>query len=160
LEDIFRVPQVTAGLYAALFAGLCTVVRPIGGAAADKWRPMQMLQWIFIGITVFAVIITLTFSNQSLFIFGIVGAGLIAGFGNGVIFKMVPYVSQGNTGAVTGFVGALGGLGGFFPPLLVGWIHTWTGSYRLGIVLLALTGLVCWYALWRRFIHGDVHIVK
>ncbi len=119
-----------------------------------------MLQWIFIGITVFAVIITLTFSNQSLFIFGIVGAGLIAGFGNGVIFKMVPYVSQGNTGAVTGFVGALGGLGGFFPPLLVGWIHTWTGSYRLGIVLLALTGLVCWYALWRRFIHGDVHIVK
>ncbi|BBM20339.1 nitrite extrusion protein [Lactiplantibacillus plantarum] len=68
------------------------------GAAADKWRPMQMLQWIFIGITVFAIIITLTFSNQSLFIFGIVGAGLIAGFGNGVIFKMVPYVSKGNTG--------------------------------------------------------------
>lgn len=160
LEGVFNVPQVTAGLYAALFAGLCTVIRPIGGAAADKHRPMQMLQWVFIGITVFAMIISLTFSNQSLFIFGIVGAGLIAGFGNGVIFKMVPYVSKGNTGAVTGFVGAVGGLGGFFPPLVVGWIHTATGSYQLGIILLALTGLICWYVLWRRFIHGDFHIVK
>lgn len=160
LGDVFGVPQITAGLYAALFAGLCTIIRPIGGFAADKKRPMQMLQWIFIGIAAFALLIMLTFKMQALFVTGIVGVGLVAGFGNGVIFKMVPYVSKGNTGAVTGFVGAMGGLGGFFPPLVVGWIHGITGHYQLGIFLLVLTALLCWFVLWRRFIHGDVHIVK
>ena len=56
----------------------------------------------------------LSFHSQGLFIAGIVLIGLSAGIGNGVVFKMVPYISKGNTGAVTGFVGAMGGLGGIF----------------------------------------------
>lgn len=160
LTTLFNVEQIQAGLYAALFGFICTAVRPVGGALADKYRPMAMLQWVFVGIAAFGLLITLTFNNQPLFIIGIVGVGLVAGFGNGVIFKMVPYVSKGNTGAVTGFVGAMGGLGGFFPPLVIGWIQAATGSYQLGIILLILTALICWYALWRRFIHGDTHIVE
>lgn len=160
LGDVFGVPQIQAGLYAALFAGLCTVIRPVGGYAADRKRPMQLLQWCFIGIALFALLIMLTFKSQPLFITGIVGVGLVAGFGNGVIFKMVPYVSKGNTGAVTGFVGALGGLGGFFPPLVVGWLHGLTGQYQVGILLLVLFAILCLYVLWKRFIHGDFHIVK
>lgn len=160
LTGLFHYDAVTAGLYSALFAGLCTLVRPLGGFIADKVRPMGLLQWVFIGITIFAVILTFSFNNETLFIASIVIIGLIAGLGNGIIFKMVPAVSTGNTGAVTGFVGALGGLGGYFPPLVIGWIYNWTGSYVLGIVLLALTGLLCWFALWKHFIHDNVHIVK
>lgn len=121
---------------------------------------MALLQWVFVAIIIFALVIMFSFNVQNLFIAGIVLVGLAAGIGNGVVFKMVPYVSSGNTGAVTGFVGAMGGLGGFFPPLVIGWLHDLTGSYVLGIALLALTGVVCWFALWRHFIHGDVHIVK
>ncbi|MFT8823329.1 MULTISPECIES: nitrate/nitrite transporter [Liquorilactobacillus] len=160
LEDVFGQPQVLAGLYAALFAAICTIIRPIGGSLADKYRPMQLLQGVFIAIAIFSVIIMFSFSNQLLFVVGLIGVGLAAGIGNGVVFKMVPYVSKGNTGAVTGFVGAIGGLGGFFPPLMIGWIKQWTGHYELGILLLIITALICWYALWRRFIHGNVHIVK
>lgn len=160
LTGLFHYDAVTAGLYSALFAGLCTLVRPLGGFIADKIRPMGLLQWVFIGITIFAIILTFSFNNENLFIASIVIIGLIAGLGNGIIFKMVPAVSTGNTGAVTGFVGALGGLGGYFPPLIIGWIYNWTGSYILGIVLLALTGLLCWFALWKHFIHDNVHIVK
>lgn len=72
---------------------------------------MALLQWVFVAIVIFAIWIMLSFHNQFMFIAGIVLVGLSAGIGNGVVFKMVPYVSQGNTGAVTGFVGAVGGLG-------------------------------------------------
>jgi nitrate/nitrite transporter NarK len=38
-----------------------------------------------------------------------------------------------------GVVGAAGGLGGFFPPLVMGAVSSATGSYLLGFVLLAAT---------------------
>ena len=44
-------------------------------------------------------------------------------------------------GAVTGVVGAAGGLGGFVPPLVMGAIYGATGGYALGLLLLALVAL-------------------
>ena len=46
-------------------------------------------------------------------------------------------------GAVTGVVGAAGGLGGFFPPLVMGIVQSLTGSYFLGFVLMALAAVAC-----------------
>lgn len=48
-------------------------------------------------------------------------------------------------GAVTGVVGAAGGLGGFLPPIVMGLVYQLTGSYAIGLMLLsdvALAGLV------------------
>lgn len=39
-------------------------------------------------------------------------------------------------GAVTGVVGAAGGLGGFFTPLVMALVKPFTGSYTLGFVLM------------------------
>lgn len=160
LTGLYHYSSVSAGLYAALFAGLCTLVRPLGGFIADKVRPMGILQWMFAGITIFSIIMMFTIKQEAIFIASIVIIGIFAGLGNGIIFKMVPYVSSGNTGAVTGFVGAMGGLGGYFPPLIIGWLQSMTNSYVPGIALIALTAIICWVALWKQFIHGDVHIVK
>jgi NNP family nitrate/nitrite transporter-like MFS transporter len=44
---------------------------------------------------------------------------------------------------VTGVVGAAGGLGGFFPPLVMGAVKSGTGGYGLGFVLMALVALAC-----------------
>jgi NNP family nitrate/nitrite transporter-like MFS transporter len=44
---------------------------------------------------------------------------------------------------VTGLVGAFGGLGGFFPPLVLGFIRDYTGGYAIGFVLLALSSILC-----------------
>jgi NNP family nitrate/nitrite transporter-like MFS transporter len=44
---------------------------------------------------------------------------------------------------VTGLVGAAGGLGGFFPPLLLGVIKQHTGAFTGGFVLLSIFGLAC-----------------
>ena len=93
LTGMFNYSQVTADLYAALFAGVCTIIRPVGGFMADKMRPMMLLQWVFVAIIAFAILIMVSFKSQPLFIAGIVLVGLAAGVGNGVVFKMVPYVS-------------------------------------------------------------------
>jgi MFS transporter, NNP family, nitrate/nitrite transporter len=39
---------------------------------------------------------------------------------------------------VTGLVGAAGGLGGFFPPLVMGLVYGALGDYTFGFVLLAI----------------------
>jgi MFS transporter, NNP family, nitrate/nitrite transporter len=52
-------------------------------------------------------------------------------------------------GAVTGVVGAAGGLGGFFPPLAMGLVKDLTGDYVLGFVLLALVAAICLTTLAR-----------
>ncbi|GAA2558818.1 hypothetical protein [Pseudonocardia hydrocarbonoxydans] len=43
---------------------------------------------------------------------------------------------------MTGLVGAAGGLGGFFPPLVMGLVYGATGDYSVGYVLLAITAAV------------------
>ena len=61
------------------------------------------------------------------------------GLGNGAVFKLVPQFFPKDTGTVTGLVGAMGGLGGFFPPLVLGVIKSSApGSYDLGFVLLSV----------------------
>jgi NNP family nitrate/nitrite transporter-like MFS transporter len=65
------------------------------------------------------------------------------GLGNGAVFKLVPEHFPSETGTVTGLVGAAGGLGGFFPQLVLGVIRGQTGSYALGFVFLSGFALVC-----------------
>jgi NNP family nitrate/nitrite transporter-like MFS transporter len=40
---------------------------------------------------------------------------------------------------VTGVVGAAGGLGGFFPPLVMGLVYGASGDYSLGYAITAIT---------------------
>ncbi len=71
------------------------------------------------------------------------GTAAALGLGNGAVFKLVPEHFPKETGTVTGLVGAFGGLGGFFPPLVLGVIRDATGGYAIGFVLLALSAVVC-----------------
>ena len=74
---------------------------------------------------------------------GALGSAAGLGLGNGAVFKLVPEYFPRETGTVTGLVGAAGGLGGFFPPLVLGLIRSQTGSYALGFVLLSAFALLC-----------------
>jgi NNP family nitrate/nitrite transporter-like MFS transporter len=67
----------------------------------------------------------------------------LLGAGNGAVFKLVPQYFTREAGTVTGLVGAAGGLGGFFPPLVMGVVKTTMGSYTVGYLLLALVTLTC-----------------
>ena len=65
------------------------------------------------------------------------------------MFKLVAEWFPGQVGAVTGVVGAAGGLGGFFPPLVMGVVKSLTGGYLLGFALMALVALGCLTVLQR-----------
>ena len=56
------------------------------------------------------------------------------GLGNGATFQLVPHRWKGKTGVMTGIIGAAGGIGGFYLPVIMGMAKESTGSYQLGFV--------------------------
>ncbi len=152
LADSFKITPVRAGLWAAAFAAVATLCRPIGGALADKVNPMKLLEGLFGLMFILSLCLALTMGSLALFMTSVIVIALLTGIGNGVVFKMVPFVSKGNTGTVTGFVGAVGGLGGYFPPLFMGVIKQHTGSYQSGFYFLTAMIIVCLVVLYLAFI--------
>jgi NNP family nitrate/nitrite transporter-like MFS transporter len=84
------------------------------------------------------------------------------GLGNGAVFKLVPEYFPQSVGAVTGLVGAAGGLGGFFPALVVGSVRQATGEFTWGFIFLSLFAIICLMVVWRNTaspLHESIHAV-
>lgn len=160
MTGLFSSSLVNAGIWAAGFAVVGTLLRPVGGYISDRVRPMTLLKYDFILIILAAIVLGIFLKTQGIFTTIVIVLAVLVGLGNGIIFKMVPFVSSGNTGAVTGFVGAMGGLGGYFPPIILGFIKQYTGSYEIGIYLIAIFAIICLILLQRIYISGSNRIVK
>ena len=112
LRAEFGLAPADAGLRAAGFVVLATLMRPVGGWLADRIGGAQVLSWVFGGVALFSLL--LTWPSMVPFTVGALGCAMLMGLGNGAVFKLVPEHFPKDTGTVTGLVGALGGLGGFF----------------------------------------------
>ena len=154
LRSQFGLSPADAGFRAAGFVVLATAMRPIGGWLADRIGGAQVLSWVFAGIAVFALL--LAWPAMIPFTVGALACATLMGLGNGAVFKLVPQRFPTETGTVTGLVGALGGLGGFFPPLVLGVFRDTFGVLWPGFVLLSLTALALRAANQRAFRPGDV----
>lgn len=152
LTDIFDLTPTDAGFRTAGFVVVATVMRPVGGFLSDRFSGRIVLLWVFPVTAAFALFLACPL--MSTFTIGALGMAAAIGLGNGAVFKLVPQYFPRAVGSVTGLVGAAGGLGGFFPPLLVGAIRQATGSYSLGFITLALTALAC-FLLALRFRPSD-----
>lgn len=141
LTEIFRLTPQDAGMRTAGFILLATAMRPLGGWLSDRIGGFTILFWVFPFVSAMAFL--LTFSTMVPFTIGALGMAAVIGLGNGAVFKLVPEYFPQSVGAVTGLVGAMGGLGGFFPPLALGIIRQQTGSFFWGFVLLAIFALIC-----------------
>lgn len=154
LRAQFGLTPADAGFRAAGFVVLATLMRPVGGWLADRIGGAQVLSWVFGGVALFALL--LTWPSMAPFTVGALACAMLMGLGNGAVFKLVPEHFPKDTGTVTGLVGALGGLGGFFPPLLLGVFRDQLGAIWPGFVLLAVTALVLRAANQRVFRPADV----
>ena len=141
LKDLFGLRPTDAGARVAGFVMVATLMRPIGGWLADRYGGANVLLLVLSLIAVLAL--GLTSSSMLLFTIGALGTATMLGTGNGAVFKLVPEYFPRETGTVTGLVGAAGGLGGFFPPLVLGVIRAQTGAYTLGFVFLSGFALIC-----------------
>lgn len=141
LTEIFRLTPQNAGMRTAGFVLLATAMRPVGGWLSDRIGGLKILLWVFPWVAAMAML--LTAETMAPFTVGALGMATAIGLGNGAVFKLVPEYFPDSVGAVTGLVGSVGGLGGFFPPLALGIIRQQTGSFFWGFVLLALFALAC-----------------
>ncbi len=152
LQEIFHLTKEDAGLRVAGFVVVATAMRPIGGWLSDRFGGAKVLMAVFTAAGVLAW--GLTIEHIVPFTIGALGIAAAIGTGNGAVFKLVPQYFPRDVGTVTGLVGAMGGLGGFFPPIVLGYIKTYTGEYDLGFVLLSAFCLACLALNYRVFLAG------
>ena len=141
LTQIYKLTPADAGLRTAGFVVLATVMRPLGGLLADRIGGRRILLWVFPAVALMAIFMACPL--MSTFTIGALGMAAAIGLGNGAVFRLVPEYFPASVGAVTGLVGAVGGLGGFFPPLALGLIYRLTGAFTGGFILLSLFSLLC-----------------
>ena len=141
LKDNFKLSAADAGARTAGFVLLATLMRPVGGMLADRRGGARVLVPVFVAIAVLGTLMGCPWMPT--FTAGALGAAAALGLGNGAIFKLVPQYFPKETATVTGLVGAFGGLGGFFPPLVLGVLRDATGAYTWGFIFLALFALLC-----------------
>jgi len=152
--DQFGLSTILAGYCTAacVFAG--SLVRPMGGALADRIGGVKALTAVFLvaAIALAGVSAAPTIASAlSLFVL----AMLALGTGNGAVFQLVPQRFKEELGIMTGLVGMAGGVGGFYLASSLGFARQFTGSFASGflifaaLALLALGGILLVKARWR-----------
>ncbi len=138
LKNAYSLAQVDAANKMAGFVLLAVLMRPVGGWLSDRLPPTTVLGGAFLTVTVAATIQSWTpaLSPVGTAAFLVMAAAL--GAASGATFALVAQLAPADkVGSVTGVVGAAGGLGGFVPPLLMGSVYGSSGSYAVGLALLA-----------------------
>jgi NNP family nitrate/nitrite transporter-like MFS transporter len=146
---------VHAGYFTAacVFAG--SLVRPIGGALADRIGGIKTLSFMYAIAATMLVVVSFRPATQfgALALFAC--AMLAFGMGNGSVFQLVPQRFRHEIGVMTGLVGMTGGVGGFFLASTMGLSKQLTGSYQVGLLgfaslaVAALIGLSSIKHRWR-----------
>jgi NNP family nitrate/nitrite transporter-like MFS transporter len=138
LRTAYELAANDAALRTAGFVILAVIARPTGGWLSDRFHPVPVLVWCFSGTAVFAVVQAFQPPLIPVATIAFLGMSALLGAASGAVFALVGKVAPADkVGTVTGVVGAAGGLGGFVPPLIMGWVYGVEGSYAIGLMLLS-----------------------
>ena len=166
----YHLDPVIAGFFTAgcVFAG--SMLRPVGGALADRFGGVRTLMAVYalaaLGLAVasFHMATPLAALAVILFAMGALGAG------NGAVFQLAPQRFGKEIGVITGVVGAMGGVGGFYLATSLGFAKQVTGSYQAGFLGFAALALVAlgalailkshWRARWPQLVGGQAVPVR
>jgi NNP family nitrate/nitrite transporter-like MFS transporter len=143
LVDVHGLSRSEAGAGAAVFALLVVAARPVGGWLADRIGATGVLRVAFAVVVAVDVVLAAAYTSMVPLTVACLTMAVALGLSTGAVFKLVPLWFPERVGAVTGAVGAAGGLGGFFPPLVMGLVKSLTGGYALGFALMAVVAQSC-----------------
>ena len=140
--DSFGLTPVIAGYCTAacVFAG--SLVRPVGGAVADKIGGIKALTVVY--LLAAATLVAISVGPKSLGI-ALPRCVLVMGtlgFGNGAVFQLVPQRFKEEIGIMTGLVGFGGGVGGFYLASSLGLAKQFTGTPQAGFLIFAALSIV------------------
>jgi NNP family nitrate/nitrite transporter-like MFS transporter len=144
--DQFGLTSVMAGYCTAacVFAG--SLVRPLGGALADRIGGVKALSIVYlVAAAALAGVSAAHGVGAALATF--VVAMLALGTGNGAVFQLVPQRFQAEIGVMTGLVGMAGGIGGFYLSSSLGFARQLSGSYQPGFLIFAGLSLLAFVVL-------------
>jgi NNP family nitrate/nitrite transporter-like MFS transporter len=143
LKTSYALSLTDAATRAAGFILLATLARPLGGWLSDKIGGRTVIKLSLLATALLACFVAFQ-SNLQLHTTGAyLSLAATLGICNGAVFALVGKLSTTrNVGSMTGIVGALGGLGGFVPPLILGITYQKTYSYSLALCMLSLSALV------------------
>jgi NNP family nitrate/nitrite transporter-like MFS transporter len=145
--DQFDAPKAAVGLWTWPFIIAGSLLRPIGGALADRLGGIRMLTLLYsVAIaSAFGVGALIgSFPAVCVLLFVLMGC---LGMGNGSVFQLVPQRFRKDIGVMTGLVGAAGGVGGYYLNFALGHLHSSTGSYASGFWAFAAIAAVALAAL-------------
>jgi MFS transporter, NNP family, nitrate/nitrite transporter len=132
LISLYQMPALEAGLFMSLLAFTGALVRPVGGLIADRISGVRALVMLLAAISICDFAFAAWMPPLGAGIALLVAMYLCFGLGNGATFQLVPQRWKGKTGLMSGIVGAAGGIGGFYLPVIMGMAKESTGSYQMG----------------------------
>jgi NNP family nitrate/nitrite transporter-like MFS transporter len=138
LRTAYQLTADGAALRTAGFVVLAVIARPVGGWLSDRFHPVPVLVGCFTGTALFAIVQAFQPVLVPTATVALLGMATLLGAASGAVFALVGKVAPADkVGTVTGVVGAAGGLGGFVPPLIMGWVYGVEHSYAIGLMLLS-----------------------
>ncbi|MEQ4519593.1 MFS transporter [Pseudarthrobacter sp. B907] len=143
LRDVYSFDPSAAGARTAGFALAAVLARPVGGVVADRFGPKPVVVVSLAGVAVLAWVVNLQPDGDVPAGLTFVAMAAALGLGTGGVFAWVGVLAPaGKVGSISGVVSAAGGLGGYFPPLVMGATYdAATHSYSIGLLLLVVTAL-------------------
>ena len=140
LKTAYDLDAADAANRMAGFVLVAVLMRPVGGWLSDKLGPIPVLSAGYGVVVVGAAIAATNPLLEHVGTAAFLAMAAALGSGSGATFALIAKViDPSRVGGVTGLVGAAGGLGGFIPPLVMGYIYGRTDSYAIGLALLSVT---------------------
>ena len=140
LKTAYDLEAADAANRMAGFVLVAVLMRPVGGWLSDRFGAVPVLAAGYGVVVIGASVAASTPLLEHVGTVAFLAMAAALGSGSGATFALIAKViDPSRVGGVTGLVGAAGGLGGFVPPLIMGFVYGQTSSYAIGLVLLAVT---------------------
>lgn len=144
LIDLYGISMIEAGGWMAALAFTGAMIRPIGGLLADRISGVRALVVLLAAIAACDLTLALLQPGKPLAMALLFTLYACFGLGNGATFQLVARRWPAQGGLMSGVIGAAGGIGGFYLPMVLGTARETLGHYWFGFAVFGALTAITW----------------